>query len=271
MTTVQSAPAVHGGGCISFFRYPATTTQPYKHITLYDAYRYISGTYARKQTELLRSILNAERVKQARQYKCSHFDFATFSGTFTTRRDDALIAHSGYLCLDFDHLDQAEFTDNSRSINGHSRLDKVRRLLLQDPHFETLLLFTSPSGNGLKWVIPIGNDQLPITPPYGGGAFAAGCEAHRVWFTAVRNYLAATYHLDADRACINISRCCFLPYDPDCYIAPRLHRELSALDAELGKEGALTDLATMLGATNIQISVNNQGDSIAAQTSDNHE
>lgn len=261
MTTVQSAPAVHGGGCISFFRYPATTTQPYKHITLYDVYLYITGTYARKQTELLRSITDP---KQARQYKCSHFDFVTFSGTFTTRRDDALIAHSGLLCLDFDHLDTI-------SPDQRSGLDYYRRLLLQDPHFETLLLFTSPSGNGLKWVIPIGNDQLPITPPYGGGAFAAGCEAHRVWFTAVRNYLAATYHLDADRACINISRCCFLPYDPDCYIAPRLHRELSALDAELGKEGALTDLATMLGATNIQISVNNQGDSIAAQTSDNHE
>lgn len=202
----------------SFYRAPASSVTPYKDISIYQAYLYITGKYAREQTEQLRSITDP---KLARTFKCSHFDFATFSGTFTTRRDDALVEHSGLLCLDFDHLSDA----------GH--LTATRSVLLQDPCFETLLLFTSPSGTGLKWVISIDMKK---------------CD-HRTWFTAVRNYLAATYHLDADRACINVSRSCFLPHDPDCYIAPRLHEQLATTDEQAGKEGLLVNLAKNLCAT----------------------
>ena len=216
---------------ISFFRAPASSIVPYKDISLVDIYHYITGPYAAERTAKLRSI-DDKKVKGI--FKRTKFDYVTFSGTFTRRTDADLVAHSGYLCLDFDHLDDA------------GNLTAARSVLLQDPHFETLLLFTSPSGNGLKWVIPINLEQ---------------CD-HRTWFNAVRNYLAATYHLDADPACVNVSRSCFLPHDPDCYIAPRLLPELSALDAELagtaGTEGALTDLATKLCATNIKIENNEQ-------------
>ena len=248
-------------GFVSFFRAPASSIVPYKDITLADIYHYITGPYAAERTAKLRSI---DDKKTKGLWKRTKFDYVTFSGTFTRRTDADLVAHSGYLCLDFDHLDQAEFTENSRVIDGNSRsaeaslrskgarLNEVRRLLLSDPHFETLLLFTSPSGNGLKWVIPIDLEQ---------------CE-HRTWFNAVRNYLAATYHLDADPACVNVSRSCFLPHDPDCYIAPRLLPELApAIEAN----SAVEDLMVSLGATNIQISVNNQGDTIADKTSENNE
>ena len=52
----------------SFFRYPASTVKPYKDITLWDAYRYITGTYAQQRTDTLRRITDPP---QARQYKCS--------------------------------------------------------------------------------------------------------------------------------------------------------------------------------------------------------
>ena len=295
MSTIsnQSSP-LQGGtrGACSFFRAPASSIVPYKDISLVDIYHYITGPYAAERTAKLRSLLKygapdathkscggeseglnrfngsggagPRDLSAARAFKRTKFDYVTFSGTFTRRTDADLVAHSGYLCLDFDHLDQAEFTENSRVIDGNSRsaeaslrskgacLTEVRRLLLSDPYFETLLLFVSPSGNGLKWVIPIDLEQ---------------CE-HRTWFNAVRNYLAATYHLDADPACVNVSRSCFLPHDPDCYIAPRLLPELApAIEAN----SAVEDLMVSLGATNIQISVNNQGDTIADKTSENNE
>ena len=216
-------------GACSFFRAPASSIVPYKDITLADIYHYITGPYAAERTAKLRSI---DDKKTKGLWKRTKFDY--------------------------------EFTDNSRVIDGNSRsaeaslrskgarLNEVRRLLLSDPHFETLLLFTSPSGNGLKWVIPIDLEQ---------------CE-HRTWFNAVRNYLAATYHLDADPACVNVSRSCFLPHDPDCYIAPRLLPELApAIEAN----PAVEDLMVSLGATIIQMSVNNQGDTIADKTSENNE
>ena len=279
-------------GFVSFFRAPASSIVPYKDISLVDIYHYITGPYAAERTAKLRSLLKygapdathkscggeseglnrfngsggagPRDLSAARAFKRTKFDYVTFSGTFTRRTDADLVAHSGYLCLDFDHLDQAEFTENSRVIDGNSRsaeaslrskgarLNEVRRLLLSDPHFETLLLFTSPSGNGLKWVIPIDLEQ---------------CE-HRTWFNAVRNYLAATYHLDAAPACVNVPRSCSLPHDPDCYLAPRLLPELApAIEAN----SAVEDLMVSLGATNIQISVNNQGDTIADKTSENNE
>lgn len=249
---------------ISFFRAPASSIVPYKDICLVDIYHYITGPYAAERTAKLRSI-DDKKVKGI--FKRTKFDYVTFSGTFTRRTDADLVAHSGYLCLDFDHLDDA------------GNLTAARSVLLQDPHFETLLLFTSPSGKGLKWVIPIGNEFLPIGVPdatrescggesegrgrFNGSGGASPCdpravrEDHRTWFNAVRNYLATTYHLDADPACVNVSRSCFLPHDPDCYIAPRLLPELEPVFAE---NPEVLNLMTSLCATNIKIENNEQAE-----------
>lgn len=223
---------------ISFFRAPASSIVPYKDISLVDIYHYITGPYAAERTAKLRSI-DDKKVKGI--FKRTRFDYVTFSGTFTRRTDADLVAHSGYLCLDFDHLDETPVPNGPRVITPCGRLDEVRRLLLDDPHFETLLLFTSPSGNGLKWVIPINLEQ---------------CD-HRTWFNALRNYLATTYHLDADPACVNVSRSCFLPHDPDCYIAPRLLPELEPVFAE---NPEVLNLMTSLCATNIKIENNEQAE-----------
>lgn len=168
----------------SFFPSPITNTHPSKIITLLDAYNYIIGETAKERTEKLRSFSNA---KQSRIFKAANFDYCTFSGTFTTRNDKALIKHSGLLCIDFDHL---------------QNLDSLRSQLLQDDYFDTQLLFRSPSGDGLKWVIEI---DLSLAP-------------HADYFKAVANYLKQTYHIEADKSGKDISRACFLPHDPYCFI-----------------------------------------------------
>jgi hypothetical protein len=92
------------------------------------------------------------------------------------------------LCVDFDHI----------------KVDKLRFQLLNDEYFDTLLLFRSPSGDGLKWIIPIDVTQA----------------THRNYFLSVSNYLKATYNVEADKSGKDLSRACFLPHDPQAYINP---------------------------------------------------
>ena len=143
----------------SFFRKPAMTTVPYKSVGLVDVYRYIVGQYAAKQTAELRRITDE---KEKKRYKAKEFDYCTFSGVFPFRKDSAMESHSGLLCVDIDKV---------------ADVQAVLRTLLSDPCFETMLLFTSPSGNGLKWVIEIDTKRA----------------SHRQWLEAVSRYLKATY------------------------------------------------------------------------------
>jgi hypothetical protein len=175
-----------GGALFSFFRAPISNITPYKSISLHDAYNYIVGKYAKQRTEKLRSISDA---KQARFFKAARFDYCTFSGTFTSRSDKFLVKHSGLLCLDFDHLNNVE---------------TLFQRLLQDDYFETQLLFRSPSGDGLKWVISI--EDNPTT--------------HSNYFIAVANYIAKTYGIAVDKSGRDLSRACFLPHDPNAYLNP---------------------------------------------------
>jgi len=177
-----------GVRCFSFFKAPVRNTIPHKSISLLDAYNYIVGDYAKQRTEKLRDIKDP---KQARQYKASTFDYCTFSGMFTTRNDKAMINHSGLLCVDFDHLQS---------------VDLLRNQLLQDEYFETQLLFVSPSGDGLKWIISIDTKQT----------------THSNYFAAVANYIQQTYGVEVDKSGRDISRACFLPCDPQAYINPLL-------------------------------------------------
>jgi hypothetical protein len=131
--------------------------------------------------------LCGEGSAQARKFKAANFDYCTFSGVFTTLNDKALIKHSGLLCLDFDHLPSVE---------------KLRFQRLQDEYFDTQLLFVSPSGDGLKWIISI--DTTATT--------------HGNYFAAVANYILQTYGVAVDKSGRYLSRACFLPHDPQAFI-----------------------------------------------------
>ena len=169
----------------SFFPAPITNKKPSQVMTLRDAYIYITGMSAYQRTRQLREIADHE---EARRFKRG-FDYVTFSGTFSYCSDTSLMCHSGLLCLDFDHV-------------GDVRA--VKETLLADPYFPPQLLFTSPSGDGVKDVVEIDLRR---------------CD-HRLWFRAVKNYMMATYGLEADEKCVNVSRACYLPYDADAYVNP---------------------------------------------------
>lgn len=175
----------------SFFSSPISNTKPSRDFTLLDAYNYIVGHQASHSTNSLRAITDKS---YARKYKANNFNYCTFSGTFSKRDDKALIQHSGLLCIDFDHLENIE---------------KIKNTLLLDEYFETQLLFVSPSGDGLKWVVEIDINKA----------------SHQDWFDSISNYLKQTHSLNADPQCRNISRACFLPHDSHCIINPKFLRK----------------------------------------------
>lgn len=170
----------------SFFRCPVTNTQPNAEMTILDVYGAIKSNKYKRQTEDLRSISESE---SARKYKARNFDYVTFSGIFSKRNDAALIKHSGLITLDFDHV---------------SNLVEFREILLSDRFFETELMFVSPSGDGLKWILSIDLKEC----------------SHLEWFQAIAAYIKATYQLEVDKSGKDISRACFLPHDPMIYVNP---------------------------------------------------
>lgn len=170
----------------SFFRAPITSTVPYKSITLFDAYLYIIGKPAQKRTADLRAI--ADKT-QAKRFKSNCFDYCCFSGIFTKRNANALVQHSGLMCIDFDHLPDP---------------DDLRQKLLFDEYFDTQLLFRSPSGDGLKWIIPVDLSEY----------------THGDFFDAVAEHILQSYGVQIDKSGSDVSRACFLPYDPHAYINP---------------------------------------------------
>ena len=128
-------------------------------------------------------------------FKAEKFDYCTFSGTFSVRREDKLLNHSGLLCLDFDHLPDVE---------------ELFRKLLQDEYFETMLLFRSPSGDGLKWIIPTDLTEC----------------SHTAFFRSVSAYVVQTYGITVDQSGKDVCRACFLPHDPQAYLNPDYSRAL---------------------------------------------
>ena len=171
----------------SFFKRPVTNTVPAREVDLVHIYNLIKGPSLEEITLCLRSIANP---KQGKNYKARYFHYATFSGTFKSRNDNSLIRHSGLLTIDFDDLPDPA---------------ALKERLLKDEYFETELLFRSPSGNGLKWIIPINLEQA----------------THREYFESISNYILQTYHLPIDPSGKDISRACFLPHDPGVYINPK--------------------------------------------------
>jgi len=178
---------------MSFFRKPITNKRPEPQAwSLFQVYEYVRGRMAMNTTEQLRALCDD---KQQRSFKGNNFDYVTPSGLFAYCNDHSLLKHSGVLCMDLDYLG--------------GRVEELFQELQDDPCFDTLLLFRSPRGMGLKWFVHIDLER---------------CD-HSTWFQAVRNYLMATYELgdeQVDKLCGNVSRACYLSHDPEAYLKTEL-------------------------------------------------
>ena len=175
----------------SFFKAPVRNVFPCQTLRLNSIYKLIIGNAYKSITEELRGI---EDIKEKRKFKANKFDYVTFSGMFERRNDKFLQKHSNLITIDFDHLVD---------------LYKVREQLLKDPYFDTELLFISPSGDGLKWIIRIDLEEATQTE----------------YFAAISNYIKQTYNVEVDASGKDVSRACFLPHDANAFLHKR-HRSL---------------------------------------------
>ncbi|MEX0966744.1 MAG: BT4734/BF3469 family protein [Bacteroidia bacterium] len=171
----------------SYFKKPLFNLFPSHTVSLVDVFHLIRRKDFNWATDKLRKI---QDVIASRNFKAKNFDYVTFSGLFTQRANAYLQKHSGLLTIDFDHLKD---------------IPNLKSSLLNDRYFETELLFTSPSGNGLKWIIPIDLTKAK----------------HKEYFNAVGNYILKNYQVKIDENGKDISRACYLPHDPEVFINPK--------------------------------------------------
>ena len=106
-----------------------------------------------------------------------------FSGEFSSRHDDDIHEHSGFIVLDFDHVE----------------VESTKRALATDAFIYSC--WVSPSGTGIKALVKI------VSP-----------ERHRDHFRALVRYFDERYGLSLDESGINESRACFESFDPDIII-----------------------------------------------------
>ena len=178
---------------MSFFRRPIRNTRPCRDASPQDIYKYVTSDYAKANTEKLRSITDA---KERSRFKAENFDYVTPGGLFRSRKESDLIQASGYMVIDFDHIDDP---------------GGLVLLLANEENFETVLAFRSPSGDGVKWFVnlPVGQTK-PDGTPFTYGEF----------FTILSNYVRHAYGYEADPSGKDICRACFLPFDPDAFLNP---------------------------------------------------
>lgn len=176
----------------SFFRRPIRNTRPCREASPEDIYRYLVSDYAALHTETLRAIADS---RERSRYKAEHLDYVTPGGIFRSRRESDLVKASGYMVIDFDHIPGA---------------DGLIKKLATDEHFETVLAFRSPSGDGVKWIVALPNITRPDGTPFTHGEF----------FTMLSNYSRKAYGIEADPSGKDICRACFLPHDPDAFLNP---------------------------------------------------
>ena len=184
----------------SYFSAPVLNTRPTKTCGLREIYELIRSERWAKTTERLRLL---QSVVERREYKAYNLDFVTFSGVFTTRRTSALRAYSYLICLDIDH------------IGTESEVRELQQRLVNDTRLMPLLMFRSPSGDGLKIVIS-----------------SASKSAHIKTYNSAVQHIQRTYGVQPDNT-PDIARACFLCYDPHAY-----YREMADERVEVGMQCA---------------------------------
>jgi len=130
--------------------------------------------------ELVKKIRLEKRKPERNEIK-KELPAICFSGSFNKRADNALVSHSGVICLDFDG-----YTKTKELLQDKEMLSKNKYVFS---------VFISPSGNGLKVLV-----KVPADP-----------ENHTNYFNSLEKYFNSPYF---DKTSKNLSRVCYESYDP---------------------------------------------------------
>ena len=164
---------------VTIFKNATDTKNPY-HVKIETIIDRIKKGTSKKLLDKIR----IEKDKKERDKLKKGLPSICFSGKFSERKDAALIEHSGFVAIDFDHLGD--------------RLLAFKDRICKDKF--TFAAFISPSGDGLKIVVKI--------PP--------SVKTHKLSCDALSDY----YKEETLDEFKDVSRVCFESYDPDIYHNP---------------------------------------------------
>jgi hypothetical protein len=168
----------------SYFSPPVNKRNPVPSCsrTISEVYQEIKGTSLKSITEKIRqSGTKEERTK----LKKSKLPYVTFAGTFKYRSYKDLLNRSGFIVLDIDHI--------------AGKVEEIKIAILSE--ITPVLMFTSPSGDGLKVVCSIDTTIQ-----------------HTVYFTALKSFFHQHFSLTIDNG-NDIARACFLCHDAEVFIS----------------------------------------------------
>lgn len=168
---------------ISVFNAPITNCVPFKEVTIKDVYTVIVSDKYKAKTESIRQADDDE----AKKLKQTTLDHVTFSCICTYRNKGSIKEHSSFVHADIDHVNDIQ--------------SLKQKILSNDMGFLPVLLFVSPSGNGLKIVYKVAMEQAD----------------HIDYFFALESFIFQKTGVKIDQSCKDVTRACFLCHDPEAY------------------------------------------------------
>lgn len=184
------------GPRVSSFDGPISNTKPRPApVTVADLYRIITDPPPRLKalSALVRTEYEAKGKSPRYNQLKKRLDYFTAGGIFLSRADKNVLLESGFLVLDLD-----EMKGGAAQARGQLLTDAVLRPSI-------VLLFVSPSGDGLKVV-------LVADPRYDRSTN----------YQRIDQHLRHCYSWGAtmDDKTTDLSRACFVCYDPHAYLNP---------------------------------------------------
>ncbi len=166
--------------------------QPKEQILLSKILNLIRNGKWKKAIENLRKQLaEGDKTTYDKDKKC--LSYFTVSGIFKDKRKSQNIEiYTGLIVLDIDKLASIE------------EAERLKKYLVKKCPF-VLSIFISPSGKGLKIIIPTDNKE-------------GKDETHKRYFKALLQYFKKAFELKVDSSGSDIARACFVSYDPNIYI-----------------------------------------------------
>jgi hypothetical protein len=168
-----------------------TDTKPFSTMTLSELHERITEPCKKEidHIQAIRDAVEAGDDDAAAELK-GELSAVTLSGTFTKRKAEALKQHSGLITADLDDLEPERLEPALDALRGCEHV---------------ALCFTSPSGRGVKAAFAV--EPVP-----------ANAAEHQVAFGAVSNFCRDRLGLQLDQSGKDVSRLCFLSYDPDAVL-----------------------------------------------------
>ena len=190
---------------VSVYRPPFSSAYiPTESITLEEVWERITDRGLQDQTTALRILLQEGRKEEYKTSKGNLLPSVTFGGTFDYRTTNTetlsregktgLLRGSGFVIIDIDHISETGLS-----------LQDLKDRISEDREIGVRLVFTSPSGDGLKVVCRV-SSQITDKDPY------------KTAYNSLRHFINSKYGEIVDKSGSDISRLCLLCCDRDARI-----------------------------------------------------